>query len=701
MAVSWRCWLRENGWELLLPLALTIYLVQACPQLALPGLNYDEALDAVPAMQFVLREPIEAFATVRALNREWPLMVMPYIGATSTYLLIPAFALAGAGVVTLRATGVILGAATLMLAWYTVRSLFDRRVAGLAALLLACSPSYVFWTRMPAYIAFPVVPLALGTVYAGWRWYSGTNRSWLVVAALLTGLGLYTKILFVWLPVSLAVAWILLAPRRQPGLNRWLWPWTSTPMRIRVLAAVAGLVGVAPLLAYNVLSGGGTVSVLARNLTSTELYGVSNLALLQNLRTVFLTDLRAFLDGSWFSNVLGDVPANPVPPIALLVSIVLLVILGAMRKLRWPRRVAWVGILVACTTAQSAVTVSNLGANHLAILWPWPQVLIALAATALLDLDIARAWPTALLAGLLILAPAALDMRTVWAYHSEVERVGGEGLFSDAIYALASDLAMPNSPAPVALDWGFRRNIQLLTGNAVSPEDGYTFCSDPGIEARTWLEERILRGDGLYLLHTPEHTVFSGYDALLAEAAYRLGREPVLRRTYVQRDGRPVYRVYEVVAATPLQVMPEDVIPMDAEFDKSIALLGYELENAEGPWLAGSTLRLTLYWRTTAPLPADYAVFVHLSGSDESIVTQHDGMPALWSRPTTGWAPGELIEDRIKLRIPSDVTPGEFRLWVGMYDPADGERLPVSSLDRTILADRLLLTTLSVERSGP
>jgi 4-amino-4-deoxy-L-arabinose transferase-like glycosyltransferase len=161
-------------------MAMVIYLILACMQLSLPGLNYDEALDAVPAMQFVLGEPVQAYHTMDLFGRDWPLMVMPYIGPSTTYLLILVFAAFGPGVIALRATGIALGAVSLFLAWGTTRALFGEKVAGVSAMLLACSPSFVFWTRMPAYVALPVVPLALGTVWAGWRWYQGAGDRFMV-----------------------------------------------------------------------------------------------------------------------------------------------------------------------------------------------------------------------------------------------------------------------------------------------------------------------------------------------------------------------------------------------------------------------------------------------------------------------------------------------------------------------------------------
>ena len=51
-------------WFALLLASLLLFLLLASQQLGLPGLNYDEVLDAVPAMQNVLGQPVDAVATV-------------------------------------------------------------------------------------------------------------------------------------------------------------------------------------------------------------------------------------------------------------------------------------------------------------------------------------------------------------------------------------------------------------------------------------------------------------------------------------------------------------------------------------------------------------------------------------------------------------------------------------------------------------
>jgi len=86
----------------------------------------------------------------------------------------------------------------------------------------------------------------------------------------------------------------------------------------------------------------------------------------------------------------------------------------------------------------------------------------------------------------------------------------------------------------------------------------------------------------------------------------------------------------------------------------------------------GDTLSLTLVWRAEAVMVESYRVFVHLIGPDGTLVAQSDGEPAGWYRPTTSWAPGEIVLDSRSLALPADLAPGVYRLYAGLYTLKEG-----------------------------
>jgi hypothetical protein len=83
---------------------------------------------------------------------------------------------------------------------------------------------------------------------------------------------------------------------------------------------------------------------------------------------------------------------------------------------------------------------------------------------------------------------------------------------------------------------------------------------------------------------------------------------------------------------------------------------------------------VSLVWQALSEIPADYTVFVHLLDEGGHLVSQHDGVPANGTRPTSTWDEGERILDKHRLTMPADLPDGMGTLIVGMYDSNTVER---------------------------
>jgi len=109
--------------------------------------------------------------------------------------------------------------------------------------------------------------------------------------------------------------------------------------------------------------------------------------------------------------------------------------------------------------------------------------------------------------------------------------------------------------------------------------------------------------------------------------------------------------------------------PPGGAFDFGPAtLLGYELER--GSLVAGSTARLTTWWRATMPGEGNLSQYAHvmsgnrLAANGERIGVQQPQM----------WQPGDVIVQQFSLQLPQQ--PGDYTLHVGLYLAPDGPRLP-------------------------
>jgi hypothetical protein len=117
---------------------------------------------------------------------------------------------------------------------------------------------------------------------------------------------------------------------------------------------------------------------------------------------------------------------------------------------------------------------------------------------------------------------------------------------------------------------------------------------------------------------------------------------------------------------------PAFAVPNGAEFSSVGVLEGYSLTRTS------AALAVTLVWRATATPEVSYSAFVHLESADGHVWAQSDSAPANWSRPTTGWLPGEYVSDLHALSLPAHLPAGSYTLWTGLYDPASGARVPAA-----------------------
>jgi hypothetical protein len=122
-------------------------------------------------------------------------------------------------------------------------------------------------------------------------------------------------------------------------------------------------------------------------------------------------------------------------------------------------------------------------------------------------------------------------------------------------------------------------------------------------------------------------------------------------------------------------VPPSHQYDLEATFGDVATLIGAD---ALSRVKQGQDFTATLVWEAVAPTATGYKVSVQLVSESGDIVAQHDSEPAEWTRPTTGWLPGEFVVDHHQLEIPDDAPSGEYLLIARMYEPRTLAPLAVS-----------------------
>jgi len=132
----------------------------------------------------------------------------------------------------------------------------------------------------------------------------------------------------------------------------------------------------------------------------------------------------------------------------------------------------------------------------------------------------------------------------------------------------------------------------------------------------------------------------------------------------------------EITLVTPQPPVGVAALPMqttvNADFGGQARLVGYSL--GDGPFKAGESLPLTLFWQAVATPPGPLTVQVDLQNAAGQTVFS-TAQPPLW--PATAWQPGDLLRDPHAVLLPPTLPPGQYRLALSLLD-ANQQKLAVN-----------------------
>jgi hypothetical protein len=134
---------------------------------------------------------------------------------------------------------------------------------------------------------------------------------------------------------------------------------------------------------------------------------------------------------------------------------------------------------------------------------------------------------------------------------------------------------------------------------------------------------------------------------------------------------------------------------VNANLEDTAELLAFTTDQTA--YHPGDEATVTLYWRSLRTPDQDYKTFVHLTDAAATQQpSQHDGDPGGGFTPTTRWLPGELVPDAHPLALPTDLAPGRYLLWAGMYEHDTVRNLAVRSSEAPTADNRVLLGEIEV-----
>lgn len=138
-----------------------------------------------------------------------------------------------------------------------------------------------------------------------------------------------------------------------------------------------------------------------------------------------------------------------------------------------------------------------------------------------------------------------------------------------------------------------------------------------------------------------------------------------------------------------LTTRPNEQIIQNAQFGRRIVLHTAAYSNHATP---GGAISVLLQWQALVPIHSSYHVFVHLINAQGRTVAQHDGIPRQWLAPTNTWNIGTLINDRLGLLLPHNLSPGVYQLHVGLYSYPALQRLTLPNGQNTLTIGTVTVT---------
>lgn len=534
-------------------LALALYLFFSLTCLELPGLQYDE----VNFVNAALGKVNDAFIAWNGhlFGRDIPLMIMTYIGAVKSTLYAPIFRFFGTSPAAARLPVVFIGLITLLVSYALFRRMFDRRIALAGLLLFATDPTFIFGNKLDWGPVSLMLVLEVSSLYFVWRWIAEKKRYFLGLAGLLFGLGLYNKIIFAWYIVAVFISLLLFFRKDFKQLLAW---------RHLVCFLPAFLLGCLPLIAFNIAVPMGTFE---------------NRQLLTHHWANFLVDryhlFQGTLDGGGIyyfvsQEELGDpsgilkikaagkedfviralagfpwVRRSPLP-LFLIGSLALILILWCLKRLRRKKEILFLAAQLVIIAFLICLTPEAGGAHHVMVLYPFVFIVIAFAicesGSCLAKSGIAEKGLTAVCLLPLVLPQLTVDARYLKSFREK----GGVGGWSDAIYQLASFAREHPDKSFLLMDWGFGNQLALLSAGQIRKEEFE--CPNENLQA--CMEPWLSRLDPFWVFHIPP---FESRPLLQAfrQSLAQHGLQGRILRTFYQRDGRPIYLVYEIVGPKP------------------------------------------------------------------------------------------------------------------------------------------------------
>ena len=431
---------RTNLFEILFLVFISlIYLGLALYHLNLPGAFGFETGEASLAIQVLKHQKTDILS----------LMYIPYVGPIDTYSLLPFFALFGVSIYSLRFATIFYGLIALIFFYLFSKQLFNRWIAMISVILLALSPTFIFYNRQGLFTNSVILLPLFGSLYffllglikkKAWCYYIGF---------IFMGIGCTTKLSFWWTIPQIIFLFIL---NRKRIILSWL---------DYIFCFIFFCIGSFPIILYNLKTGFGTFTFLFYNRMTDYNF---------NLLYIFITRFNNFkelIQGSLDMFYFGIHQGNTLIFILFIISFFSLFILILSRKNEnHKNNILFILIFISSVLLESLISPSYMTAAHLFMLLPFVVLTISV-----LFYKLYNKTTTKILIVIVLLIVIFINVKIILNFHSFLKKTGGTLFMSDSIYDVADYLEKNQIMNPLFSYSFVQDNLYFLSNGRIYRKD--------------------------------------------------------------------------------------------------------------------------------------------------------------------------------------------------------------------------------------
>jgi uncharacterized membrane protein len=496
---------------------------------SVPGLYYDEALFAGMAKDFLTGQihgqHIPNHEVAEIFGRPFPIFVQSYLGALKSWMLMPALSLFGFDVPVVRMATLCWGLVVLLFLMLGTWRWLGLRAGLLVGPLLAFDPAYFFLCLLDWGAAIPSLLCRCLCFYLAVLWWRRREGRYAFLAAFFAGLGFFNKIDFAILLIGVPIAGLLCFGR--PRL---------ASLRAQSLAGALSCLGF--------LLGAGPMLLKVPGILGFGFFGVSSSG--PGEASEKLHTMLALYDGSYFYRLMsaGGVfermfsePANTLPILgsAVVIASVTCISMNTRTSKSAGTRAGLFLVLATILVTLGVIFLPEaVRIHHAVLVFPFPQLIIAMAASSFLATPVSSGKIRRALATLMWPAMGALLLWQVLAIARTQELIretGGRGRWSESFDTFCHENKTRSDLIMVSLDWGFNEQLIFLTNGPRLIEPFWKFGKGaPSLPSDA---------NYLYLVHPTEYSVFPFGVDYLSKAKMRVGEVEI--RPYFDRQNRVAF----------------------------------------------------------------------------------------------------------------------------------------------------------------